>query len=144
MENYCHDDLYGKTTDSSSWYDINATQWANNTTTTPMYETETVFETVFEIVTGLVTESWDMNSATTMVVTNATDGYYKKCTSITKPLKHQPNTALLSTILMLGTFCLAWVFKMLRSSKFLGKKVMFFSSLFQVVLYKNLLAGTSG
>ncbi len=39
------------------------------------------------------------------------------------PPTHEPNTALLSTILTLGTFLLAYVLKILRNGKFLGKHV---------------------
>ena len=37
--------------------------------------------------------------------------------------KNQPNTALLSTILCLGTFCIAYLLKIFRNSKFLGRSV---------------------
>ncbi|XP_072047600.1 band 3 anion transport protein-like isoform X2 [Amphiura filiformis] len=50
-------------------------------------------------------------------VTNDTEA----CIHKKPPPTHQPNTALLSTILMLGTFLLAYMLKIFRNSKFLGK-----------------------
>lgn len=42
---------------------------------------------------------------------------------------NQPNTALLSLVLMLGTFFLAFFLRKLRNSRFLGGKVPFLSTL---------------
>lgn len=42
---------------------------------------------------------------------------------------NQPNTALLSLVLMIGTFFLAFFLRKLRNSRFLGGKVPFPSTL---------------
>ena len=42
---------------------------------------------------------------------------------IGEPLLNQPNTALLSLVLMLGTFFVAFFLRKLRNSRFLGGKV---------------------
>lgn len=52
--------------------------------------------------------------------TNSTD----EACGVMKELKtNMPNTALLSTILMLGTFFLAYFLRILRNSRFLGRGV---------------------
>lgn len=43
---------------------------------------------------------------------------------------NQPNTALLSLVLMMGTFFLAFFLRKLRNSRFLGGKVLLFLTLF--------------
>lgn len=43
---------------------------------------------------------------------------------------NQPNTALLSLVLMMGTFFLAFFLRKFRNSRFLGGKVPFLSTLF--------------
>lgn len=43
---------------------------------------------------------------------------------------NQPNTALLSLVLMMGTFFLAFFLRKLRNSRFLGGKVLFLLTLF--------------
>lgn len=43
---------------------------------------------------------------------------------------NQPNTALLSLVLMMGTFFLAFFLRKLRNSRFLGGKVLFQFTLF--------------
>ena len=111
---YCYDkyDSYGYTTDAML-ASANTTEW----------QEVTVLETVFETVTSMIADV-SMGTTVAMMPENITDiAQKKKCTSTPKPLKYQPNTALLSTILMFGTFCLAWFFKMLKGSKFLGRKV---------------------
>lgn len=44
---------------------------------------------------------------------------------------NQPNTALLSLVLMMGTFFLAFFLRKLRNSRFLGGKVLFLYILFR-------------
>lgn len=47
------------------------------------------------------------------------------CSSDREEVLGQPNTALLSTILTLGTFLLAYFLKMFRDSRFLGRGVRY-------------------
>ena len=54
------------------------------------------------------------------------------CKAKEELITNQPNTALFSTILMLGTFLLAYLFKIFRNSKFLGKSV----SLFWICIFR--------
>lgn len=55
---------------------------------------------------------------------------------------NQPNTALLSLVLMMGTFFLAFFLRKLRNSRFLGGKVPFlstFTKLFETLnVFENL------
>lgn len=52
---------------------------------------------------------------------------------------NQPNTALLSLVLMMGTFFLAFFLRKLRNSRFLGGKVLFLTSFlhFECTYEKN-------
>ena len=56
-----------------------------------------------------------------------TSFYYNSTASVAEEdddeIRDQPNTALLSTILCLGTFCIAYLLKIFRNSKFLGRSV---------------------
>lgn len=73
----------------------------------------------FENSTSVVYEhtSGDPTSAT---VWNNGNGV---CSSDKEDITNQPNTALLSTILTIGTFLLAYFLRMFRNSRFLGRGV---------------------
>ncbi|KAJ8019935.1 Anion exchange protein 2 [Holothuria leucospilota] len=61
--------------------------------------------------------------ATTMYSTNRpTNVTGEVCSSSKDIVKGQPNTALLSTILIFGTFLLAYFLRMVRNSRFLGRE----------------------
>ena len=47
-------------------------------------------------------------------------------TEVTEALQAQPNTSLLSLILMIGTFLIAFKLKHFRNSKYLGRSVSYF------------------
>ncbi|XP_071493333.1 band 3 anion transport protein-like [Diadema antillarum] len=71
--------------------------------------------------TDMWTETYEANSTSFMTVLgmNITDGGV--CASAKVMVERQPNTALLSTILTLGTFFLAYFLRKFRQGRFLGK-----------------------